>query len=94
MSTCLMSFLPFTCLRSAQQIAALYVNLPHVLCCPSCTSLITLCRVCPYPLSLVVIRMLHTTLRYANPYVWCAGLGVLSAQTLLDHCHRSPLMHK
>ena len=24
----------------------------------------------------------HTTLRYANPYVWCAGLGVLSAQTL------------
>ena len=38
MSTCLMSFLPFTCLRSAQQIAALYVNLPHVLCCPSCAS--------------------------------------------------------
>ena len=65
MSTCLMSFLTFTCLLSAQQIVALYVNLPHVLCCPSCTSLITLCRVCPYPLSLVVIRILHTTLRYA-----------------------------
>ena len=30
-------------------------------------------------------------LRYVNPYVWCAGMGVLSAQTLLDHCHRSPL---
>ena len=30
-------------------------------------------------------HLIEEYLRYANPYVWCAGIGVLSAQTLLDH---------
>ena len=43
---------------------------PDDLCvCAGCkfqVSTLTLSRVCPYPLSLVVIRMFHTTLRYAD----------------------------
>ena len=44
-----------------------------------------------YTLPRSCLYLLLSSLRYANPYVWCAGSGVLSAQTLLDHCHRSPL---